>query len=245
MKTTFLKKALHYRPLSWLALVVRHELATRKENRRYNDWLKSPDYQSHLRFKKWEAEDGDHNLRFDYNLNDSSLVFDVGGYKGEFAAAIFCKYNCEVYVFEPLPQFFNIINATFAHNSRVHPYCFGLSDITGTATISLSDVSSSLFIKDAETVQIQLKSMVEFIQEQNISKVDLLKLNIEGAEYALLEALLDNNLIGIFKNIQVQFHEFLVENSVERMNKIHQRLSKTHRLSWQYEFVWENWELIV
>jgi FkbM family methyltransferase len=236
------KKVLHYRPLSWLALVVRHEIATAKENKRFAEWLQSDDYRHHLRAKVWEEDDGDARLRYNYPLTEESVVFDVGGYKGEFAATVFCRYNCEVYVFEPMPAFFQTIKDLFAHNHRVHPYCVGLSDRDGTAEISVSDISSSLYIKNTETVTIQLKSIVAFIKEHQINSVDLMKLNIEGAEYDLLESLLDSGLIGLFKNIQVQFHDFIIPNAKERMNRIQERLSATHRLTWQYEFVWENWQ---
>ena len=109
--------------------------------------------------------------------------------------------------------------------------------------ISMSDNSSSIFLKTDESETIQLKSIVNFIKNNNINKVDLIKINIEGGEYELLESLLENNLISIFTNIQVQFHDFLLDNGKERMNKIQENLAKTHELTYQYEFVWENWKL--
>ena len=46
----------------------------------------------------------------------------------------------------------------------------------------------------------------------------LMKINIEGGEYDLLEELLDENMIKQIVNLQVQFHDF-VERSDERMKK--------------------------
>ena len=109
--------------------------------------------------------------------------------------------------------------------------------------ISMSDNASSIFLKTEETQTIQLKSIINFIKENNIAQIDLIKINIEGGEYELLESLIENNLIKIFTNIQVQFHDFLLEDGKERMNKIQEHLSKTHQLTYQYEFVWENWKL--
>lgn len=243
MSFTFFKNALRYRPLSWFAMVIRHEIKTSREQRRYNAWLQSDDYRSHLRFRKWQEDRGDEKLRNNYPLTEHSVVFDVGGYKGEFASDVYCKYNCEIFVFEPMPDFYEIIRQRFLKNNRVHTYCMGLSNQTGTAEISISDVSSSLFIKSESAKTIQLKNIIEFVQENDIKHVDLMKLNIEGAEYALLESLLDNGMITMFKNIQVQFHDFIVPDAPERMKNIQNRLAKTHTLTWQYEFVWENWEL--
>ena len=191
----------------------------------------------------WFAVKGDETLRLDYDLNEKSVVFDVGGYKGEFAGDIFCKYNATIYVFEPIQSFFQIIKNKFVNNQKVKIYNFGLAGKDEEMQISMSDNSSSVFLKTEASETIQLKSIVNFIQENNIQAVDLIKLNIEGGEYELLEALIDNNLIGIFKNIQVQFHDFLLEDGKERMHKIQENLSKKHQITYQYEFVWENWQL--
>lgn len=191
----------------------------------------------------WFAVKGDETLRLDYDLNEKSVVFDVGGYKGEFAGDIFCKYNATIYVFEPIQSFFQIIKNKFINNQKVKIYNFGLAGKDEQMQISMSDNSSSVFLKTEDSETIQLKSIVNFIQENNIQAVDLIKLNIEGGEYELLEALIDNNLIGIFKNIQVQFHDFLLADGKERMNRIQENLSRTHQITYQYEFVWENWQL--
>ena len=81
----------------------------------------------------------------------------------------------------------------------------------------------------------------DFLNEHNIRSVNLIKINIEGGEYDLLEHIIDSGEISIFENIQVQFHDF-VPHASERMLKIQKELIKTHYLTYQYEFVWENWK---
>jgi len=195
------------------------------------------------RVQPWFAIKGDTTVRMDYDLNPDSIVFDLGGYKGEYSADIFCKYNPYIYIFEPVESFFKIINNKFSNNKKVESYNFGLSSRNQQLQINLSDNSSSIYIKSDQTEVIVLKSIVEFIQNERITQVDLIKINIEGGEYDVLEALIDNNLISIFKNIQVQFHDFIIENAKERMGIIQSKLSKTHEITYQYEFVWENWKI--
>lgn len=240
---SIIKNLFHHRPLSWVALVVREEKRKQKEQQEYDAWTKTNDYKHHFRCIPWQEANGDSTLRVNYDLNERSVVFDLGGYHGDFAVTMFCKYNCEVYVFEPVPEFYNIIQSKFSNNPRVHPYRFGLSDKDSFEEISLTDVSSSIFIHDGPTTKIELKDIVRFLKNEKIEKVDLIKINIEGAEYDLLDSLLDNGMITMFKNLQIQFHDFIVDNASERMKKIQERLSKTHRLTYQYEFVWENWEI--
>ncbi len=205
--------------------------------------ITSPEYISAQRAKKWFEDKGDETLRLDYDLTENSVVFDIGGYKGEFAAQMICKYNCNVYIFEPIPEFFEIIKQKFNRNKKVHPYCFGLSDKTASQKISLTDNSSSLFIEDENGLVIQTKSIFDFINENNIQQIDLAKINIEGAEYALLESIIEQGMITRFKNIQVQFHDFIINDAKNRMEKIQAALSKTHELTYQYNFIWENWKL--
>ena len=82
----------------------------------------------------------------------------------------------------------------------------------------------------------------DFIAGQSISRIDLMKINIEGGEYDLLEHLIDSGVIGAIADVQVQFHDF-VPHAEKRMEEIQRRLSETHELTWQYKFIWENWKL--
>ena len=109
--------------------------------------------------------------------------------------------------------------------------------------ISFSDNSSSAYLNTARKEKVYLKSIEKFIKQTGIRKIDLIKINIEGGEYDLLEQLIDSEMIKMFTNIQVQFHDFIVENAKERMKKIQDKLSETHFITYQFEFVWENWTL--
>ena len=56
-------------------------------------------------FQRWFADNGDRTHRLNYDLNSNSVVFDVGGYKGDFAFSIyeklikkiFCKQFCRCF----------------------------------------------------------------------------------------------------------------------------------------------------
>jgi hypothetical protein len=82
----------------------------------------------------------------------------------------------------------------------------------------------------------------EFFDENNIETVDLLKLNIEGAEYDVLDRIIELNLLPHIKNIQIQFHRF-VPDCERRRNVIRNYLSKTHTCVWNYDWIWEGWKL--
>jgi len=192
------------------------------------------------RFVKWVKDNGDKTLRLDYDLNENSVVFDLGGYEGQWASDIFARYCCNVHVFEPVPQFFEKIKGRFSMNPKIRVYQFGLSGANSTMQLSIDDDGSSLYGTAGELIDVKLIDACTFFAENAIDFVDLVKINIEGGEYELLEHLITTGFIVNIKNIQVQFHDF-VPYAEKRMRNIQALLSKTHYLTYQYELVWENW----
>ena len=85
--------------------------------------------------KKWYEDDGENKHRLTYDLNESSLVIDLGGYKGQWASDIFAKYLCEIHVFEPIKSFAEKITSRFLKNSKIHTHQFGLGSKTRTDKI--------------------------------------------------------------------------------------------------------------
>ena len=196
---------------------------------------------------RWFLEEGDVYRRLDYPiLNENSLVIDLGGYIGSFTESIYSRYNCNVLVFEPVIRFYNICDYKFKHNSKINVYNFGLSGESRECFISVHhDCSTEFMTPDSSenSEKSVLKSIKEFVIDNNIESIDLIKINIEGGEYELLEYLVnDPDLIGIIKNIQVQYHTF-IENHESRRNNINSKLQNTHSRTWNYDWVWENWEI--
>ncbi len=190
----------------------------------------------------WFKIQGDKTLRLDYDLNESSLVFDVGGYEGQWASDIFSKYCCFIHVFEPVEEFAENIEKRFYKNKKIIVHRFGLSNKNETVKIALAKDGSSTFKTGGNMESIVLVKAIDFMQENNIKKIDLMKINIEGGEYDLLEHLIDLGFINNIKNIQIQFHD-IFPDAEQRMARIHKNLEKTHVLTYQYLFVWENWKI--
>jgi len=193
------------------------------------------------RLMPWLRLQGDKTLRLTYDLNPTSLVFDLGGYEGQWASDIFAMYGCTIHVFEPVEVFAQKIETRFARNKRISVHRFGLSSKTEKVRLYLNADGSSIFGAGAEAVEIQLMKAITFLSEAQIDRIDLMKINIEGAEYDLLDHLLDCGFVNRIGNIQVQFHDFFA-NAERRMIEIQQRLQATHRLTYQFPFVWENWQ---
>ncbi|HNT36303.1 MAG TPA: FkbM family methyltransferase, partial [bacterium] len=221
------------------AMVQRILLGISRRLSRFAQRLNPDPHQESLRL--WFEQKGDKTHRVQYDLREDSVVFDLGGYEGAWASDIFSRYVCTIYVFEPVAQFVAEIRRRFARNPKIGVYDFGLSDRDQEASLSISSSSSSLFKSGGKVERIRLRQASAFMKEKGISHVDLMKINIEGGEYDLLEHLLDVGFIEHITNLQIQFHDF-VPQSRQRMEVIQRRLSETHELTYRFPFIWENWQ---
>ncbi|MFN8447795.1 MAG: FkbM family methyltransferase [Anaerolineae bacterium] len=194
----------------------------------------------HQNLKRWRRDNGDKTLRLQYDLAETSVVFDLGGYEGQWASDISAMYRCQVLVFEPIAEFVSVISQRFSRNPSISIYQFGLASETRIAKAAIASDGTSMFKTGKDMQDIRLVNAMDFFHEHQIDRVDLMKINIEGGEYELLEYLIETGLVSQIKNIQVQFHQF-VPHAEDRMVKIQKGLSETHFLSYQYTFVWENW----
>ena len=117
----------------------------------------------------WFLDKGDETLRLSYQLDKSSIVLDVGGYVGDYAEAINKKYGCRVYLFEPVPSFYNDCVIRFSDNPSIVCLNYGLSSSTGWFEIGLDDNASSFKkIEIGEDTQLaQLRSVTEVFASLN------------------------------------------------------------------------------
>lgn len=192
----------------------------------------------------WTNAQGDQVLRMFYPLNRDSVVFDVGGYKGQWAQDIYCMHGgCKMHIFEPITAFADIIRHKFRNNPDVQVHEFGLGRRTERVSMTALDDATTQYKGGPEHSQVLVKSVVQFMEETGLQDVDLMKLNIEGAEYDVLESLLDAGMAPRFKNIQIQFHNFIAD-APGRRSVIQHRLAQTHKQTYNFDFVWENWERI-
>jgi FkbM family methyltransferase len=190
--------------------------------------------------EKWYADGGDDRFRFDYELDESSFVFDLGGYEGQWASDLYARHRCRIAIFEPVARFANSIAARFRNNGDIAVFPCGLGAASRVETIYLHGASSSTEKKQAQSEQIEIVDVRQWFEEHNIEAVHLMKINIEGGEYELLERLVSTGLISRIYDIQVQFHNFLPD-APARMEQLQHAMRATHTPTYQYRFVWENW----
>jgi FkbM family methyltransferase len=193
-----------------------------------------------LTLRQWFADDGEYTLRFDYELDEDSIVFDLGGYQGQWASDLYARYRCRIYLFEPVSSFAERIRLRFKRNEHIQVYQVALGGTTRREIIHVTADASSMFGRSGRGEPIEIIDVSEWFSKNPVTRIHLMKINIEGGEYELLDRLIETGLVEIIDNIQVQFHGF-VKGDQERMERIQNALQKTHEPTYQYKFVWENW----
>lgn len=131
-------------------------------------------------------------------LKESSCILDVGANIGLFAlwAHQICKDAC-VYAFEPAPPLLELLNInTVLYNANVKPFACGLSSESGEAALTFyphkSDHSTFSPDKNAEDAdeheifQCPLRTCSDILREFALERVDLLKIDAQKSELAVL-----------------------------------------------------------
>ena len=200
-----------------------------------------PETRAHL---KWKLVSGDSKKHKKYSLNSESIFFDIGGFKGGFSEKIIKEFDCYCYIFEPHPEYFDILKAKFSSNNKVQIFNYGLLDKNNNLNLS-DDSASSRLLYSNEGIYIEVRDISEVINELKIENIDLLKSNIEGAEYKLLNRLIETGKIKQIKSLQIQYHKDHIENAEIQRIELNNKLSNTHKNIWSYYFVWERWDILI
>lgn len=191
-------------------------------------------------YARWKRDRGDATLRLEYPLQPSSVIFDVGGYQGDWAAEMHARYGCTVYIFEPVPAFIQILETRFAGNDQIRILPFGLADADGTLPLSAEADASSAYKEGETMLRVPVRSAAHFVAEAKIAAIDLMKINIEGGEFPLLEHLVETGLMQRIADLQIQFHDFYPD-AVRLRSALQDKLRLTHDQTYDYPFIWENW----
>lgn len=197
--------------------------------------------QNQKELHKWKTDNGDNIYNLQYPLNSDSIVIDLGGYKGVWAKQIIDLYNPNVYIIEPVYDFYKYMVYKFSNNNKVNLLNVGVSTENKNDIIYVNSDASS-FNYCGEPLNVELLTLENILKTWNLKYVDLIQINIEGDEYSLLEKIINENIINCFKYIQIQFHTG-IENHIERRENICKNLiNKGFASRFSYPFVWEAWE---
>lgn len=182
------------------------------------------------------------------SLKEGEIAIDCGANVGSVTRKML-ERGVRVYAFEPDPYAFKSIESNLGNNSNLTLINKAVSDHNGTAKLHfhknayndqvLWSRASSLVaekgnVDQGHFVEVEVIDFVEFISGLK-GTIGLLKMDIEGEEVKVLNALIDAGLVSKIRNIVVETHEripVLKKPTMELRKKILSKKIKNIDMNW-------------
>ena len=131
-------------------------------------------------------------------------IFDVGANVGDSVARYRALFpGATIHAFEPFPDVHRELSARFSEDRSIHAHRGAVARTAGAATFHVNDVhvtNSLLPVNPAsaewagvtdtarhQTIDVETVTLDGFCADRNITRIDLLKMDIQGGEAAALE----------------------------------------------------------
>jgi FkbM family methyltransferase len=166
------------------------------------------------------------------SIDKSSIVYSVGiGEDISFDEGIMDRYGCKVFAFDPTPKsvvwvkenvttqnfVFSPIGVAKEKGSRKFYLPTNNNHVSG----SIHDIKT---INNSNSINLRFDSLSNIMKDNNHLKLDLLKMDIEGAEYEVIDHIQKNNID--IKQVLVEFHPHFEKDGKKKTKKAIEKLEK-------------------
>lgn len=134
------------------------------------------------------------DMEYEWELPfEPKVIVDLGAHYGDTALFYHCVYpNAKIIAVEPSPENFSRLKKHVSEIENIIPVnaAVGAEDGRLKLHISKSSLGHSLVEREpgGETVDVEMFSLKTLLEKQGVKSIDLLKFDIEGAEFLLLES---------------------------------------------------------
>lgn len=162
-------------------------------------------------------------------IDENSVVYSFGiGTDVSFDVSLIDKYKLKVFAFDPTPRSLDWLK-TQKLPDKFSYYDFGIASFDGEASffspqnpdnVSYSMEKNTFVSSDSVEVEVhRLKTIMNLLGH---SKIDILKMDIEGTEYDVISDIMKSNiLIG---QLLIEFHHRLISNGIKKTKQTIQLL---------------------
>jgi FkbM family methyltransferase len=185
------------------------------------------------------------------NVGPGSLVIDCGANIGEISA-LFLARGADVIAFEPDPVALEALRRRVGDHPRLTLYQQAVSDRSGRAsfffhkdrsdgtdeaafTVSSTLVAEKRNVDTRHSIEVELIDLDAFIASLD-RQVDVLKMDVEGAEIAILWKMLESGSYQKIRLMLVETHETKIPGHLEEVTRLQTRINqlgiKHIRLNW-------------
>ena len=162
-------------------------------------------------------------LKKDYgNVHHNDVVIDIGANIGTFSIMA-AKQGADVYSYEPMKDTYSLFTKNvLMSNVSIHAFNLGIADKNTTKKLYLNNAGgsafNSMYVKQKNFTTIQCISLNEVLK--NIPICNVLKMDIEGAEY---DAFYNASFATLQKirEIRMEYHNINGNNVDELIDFLH------------------------
>lgn len=166
----------------------------------------------------------------DVQISKGDVVLDVGGHYGLFDLYALNKGAEKIYTFEPAKNTFNILCENLKGYENVKKFNMALSDKNGIVDFKISGSSAVNSFYDSFNTskentttlgktkidQVRTMNIETFMKNNDVDRIDVLKLDCEGAEWNIFPTITDQLLKHRIRKITMEVHDFFGDdNSAE------------------------------
>lgn len=163
------------------------------------------------------------------NINSESIVYSFGiGEDISFDLDLISKYKCKIFAFDPTPKSINWLKKqNLPENFQYFKY--GLAAQNGFINLfppkNPNHVSHSVISKDKSSTPIKarVKDLLTIMQNFGHHKINILKMDIEGSEYEVIDYITKNNIE--IDQLLIEFHHRFTGISVNKTRETIQKLN--------------------
>ena len=176
------------------------------------------------------------------NASTTPIIFDVGAHHGHLSTRFRTLFpGSTVYAFEPFPDSFEHLRMNTSGDPSIKMFNFGFSNTEGPKQFSsnLSSVTNSLletddrsavtwspgYLETASRITVPFSTIDRFVEEMNIPAIDILKLDVQGAEYLVLEGAARSMAAS---RINLIYTEIIIQPTYKEQRELHEILRMFH-----------------
>jgi len=158
------------------------------------------------------------------SLHPESVVVDLGINQANFASNIHALTGCQVLGVEAVPD----LAAKAPAHDWLRVVNVAIAGTDGTVTMHLNQTGDAtlrtdMSEDDVTTVDVRATTLESFLAAHDVGRVDLLKVDIEGAEFELFDTAADT-LLARLSQITIEFHDFKNAALTPDVNRIKARM---------------------
>jgi len=189
-----------------------------------------PKINYHCHKERFGSEYGGWDIA-DAFFNKDSIVYSFGvGEDASFDIALIEKYGLSIHAFDPTPKSIEwIMRQNFPPNFILHKY--GIANLDGNVSFNPPEnpdhVSHTILDRpetQSRAITVPVKRLSTIMRELGHNYIDVLKMDIEGAEYRVIEDMKQSNIRP--KQILVEFHHRFPSVNVRCTKKAYATLKK-------------------